>query len=171
MNCDEFFLKMKSYLLFKICLGLFDKADLFVDHIMDALAHGTMPLLSPLRLLMPMVPLLGAECLALPSVLHLFLVLKVLFLVSLKVLLNIRGNFGQILQLLAYLRVDFIQVVQFHADFVNLNLRTKRSARVPTLDGRPKAAPVTISGVNCRSDRRSDRSLATLRGLRMLIRH
>ena len=70
---------------------------MLVNHVMDALSHGTVPLLPPLGLLIPLVPQLGAQRLALATVLHHLLISKVLLLIRFEVLLDIRRNFGQVL--------------------------------------------------------------------------
>ena len=156
-----------DYLLFQVGLSLLYQVNLFVDHVVDALAHGAVTLFPPLSLLMPLMSLLWAKSLAFTTSLHFLLVLKVLFFVVFEVFLNISRNFGQILQLLSYLRVSFIKFIEFHANFVDLNLCSERSAWVPSFNGRSEAASVAISAI----DSGSNCSLATLRCLGVLIRH
>jgi len=84
-------------LLFQVNFDLLDQVYLFVNHVVDALAHCTVALLAPLGLLMPLVPLLGAESASLATAFHHLFIGKVLLFVGFEVLLDICGYFSQVL--------------------------------------------------------------------------
>lgn len=133
-------------LLLQVILNLLDEGYLLVDHVVDSLPHSPMPLLPPLRLLVPLMPLLRAQSLDTASIFHFFLVREILFFVVFEVLFDVCGNLGQILQLGSYLLIDLVQVIQLHAYFVNLHLVPKGRTRVPPfLQGRSEAPTVAIS--------------------------
>ena len=123
-----------QYLLFQVDLALFDQTDLLVYHIVDALTHSSMPLLSPLCFFMPLMSLLRAQGLTFASFSNQLFVLEIFFLVVFQVFLDIGRDLREVEQLLPYLRIDLVKVVHFHTNLVDLDLGSKSGAGVPTFN-------------------------------------